>query len=169
MPRKTRTLLERFSGKYEIGEAGCWLWTAALDSNGYSKLATTDGKWDRAHRISYRLFVGPVPDGMEIDHVCRVRRCVNPEHLEAVLPAQNKLRGLGLPARNARKRRCVRGHLFTPENTYVRKDGGRTCLTCKRVAARETRRRLYHADLEKSRAYQREYARKRRAASRAPN
>jgi len=70
---------------------GCWIFTGWLDPGGYGR-CSFGGKTQRAHRVSYRLFIGDIPAGLELDHLCRVRECVNPHHLEAVTPSQNRLR-----------------------------------------------------------------------------
>ena len=86
--------------------SGCWLWTAAVDEQtGYGRLGIGT-RSVAAHRIAFELFVGPIPDGMVIDHLCRVRRCVNPDHLEAVSQRENLLRGDTLTAAHASDRDC---------------------------------------------------------------
>lgn len=85
--REARTVEERWWEKVAITE-GCWLWTASLDGNGYGRFH--DGERDtKAHRSGYEMLVGPVPDGLELDHLCRVRACVRPDHLEPVTHAEN--------------------------------------------------------------------------------
>lgn len=91
-----------------------------------------------AHKWAYESIVGPVPEGMELDHLCRNRACVNPAHLEAVSRRVNQLRGLSISAKNARKTHCVHGHPLTGENVYEWR-GSRYCRAC-RAAARELRR-----------------------------
>ena len=113
--------------------SGCWLWTGRLDPKGYGTVHVF-GKSQRAHRVVYELFVGPIPDGLELDHLCRVRHCVNPDHLEPVDHKTNVLRGDGWGAKNARKTHCVNGHEFTDENTRLRIDGSRDCRACARAA-----------------------------------
>lgn len=118
---------------------GCWLWTGAT-VRGYGKL-TRGGRGEGhvlAHRLSYELLIGPIPDGLQIDHLCRVRNCVNPDHLEAVTQLENIRR-----APQVSGAYCKHGHERTPENTYVRKDrpGYRHC----RVCAREAKRRRYRS------------------------
>jgi len=143
-----RTLEERFMEKVLVDETtGCWLWQASL-SLGYGKIGTDDGSRG-AHRVSYKLFVGPIPEGYTLDHTCHTndptcpggecihRRCVNPAHLEPVTLAVNKARGQSLPAQNARKTHCDHNHEFTPANTYVTAEGYRTCRTCRREGARD--------------------------------
>jgi hypothetical protein len=122
------------------GAGGCWPWTGARNSSGYGVIRIDD-KTQQAHRVTYERFVGPIPDGMELDHLCRVRHCVNPAHLEPVTRHENWRRGEAPSAVNARKTHCDSGHEFTPENTYVKPRGGRECRTC----MSERRRRAYRA------------------------
>lgn len=107
---------------------GCWLWTGRVDRNGYGRFSL--GTERLAHRVAFRLFVGPVPDGLELDHLCRSRSCVNPAHLEPVTRRENLRRS---PLTNASKTHCVHGHEFTPANTVVRTrpGSGRDCRACK--------------------------------------
>jgi len=113
----------------------CWLWTAGLDSNGYG-LFRLDERRLGAHVVSYGLLVGPIPDGLELDHLCRNRTCVNPEHLEPVTSKVNWERGESITAINARKTHCIHGHEFTIENTYVWR-GGRKCKICSKERQRQ--------------------------------
>lgn len=130
-------LPDRFWTKIEkIG--GCWLWTAYTDHKGYGRFKL-DGKAERAHRVSYEALVGPIPEGLQLDHLCRVRSCVNPDHMEAVTNRENCMRGDTLPAANAIKTHCPRGHEYSVENTYVHL-GGRTCRECMRRWERERHR-----------------------------
>jgi hypothetical protein len=117
----------------------CWLWTGATTGYGYGQFYLGLGQRRvRAHRFSYELLVGPIPDGLVLDHLCRVRLCVNPAHLEPVTQRENILRGEGTSAHHARQTHCKRGHEFTPENTYVRR-GMRTCRQCHRAKIRARR------------------------------
>jgi hypothetical protein len=135
-----RTLLERFEAKVQRTD-GCWLWTAKLNNRGYG-LFNINKKMVAAHRVSYELYVGPIPEGHDIDHVksrgCTARHCVNPDHLEPVTHRENLLRGSGFAAVNAAKTHCPRGHEYSPENTYVNPhpQGGRICRICKREGDR---------------------------------
>src|SRR5216683_6645346 len=106
---KSRSLSERFEEKY-IPEpnSGCWLWTAAILSHGYGIISVTRCKFELAHRVSYELHKGKIPYGLEIDHLCKVRCCVNPDHLEAGTSIENHFR--------SRKKCCVRGHLLSGDN-----------------------------------------------------
>lgn len=114
---------------------GCWEWVAALRGvKGYGSF-TLNGRSTQAHRASYTLLVGPIPDGAVLDHLCRNRKCVNPEHLEPVTDRENILRGDGVAAHNAQKTSCKNGHAFTPENTLTHKSG-RGCRQCGRDRSR---------------------------------
>lgn len=125
---------ERFNEGWVLAENGCWQWTKSC-RNGYPALSVNK-RQQGAHRYSYELFVGPIPEGYTIDHLCRNKRCVNPKHLEAVTNRVNVLRGIGVTAHNSRKEKCKHGHEFTPENTAIRK-GGRSCRICERTHSRK--------------------------------
>jgi hypothetical protein len=130
----SRTFRRWISKVDKTDPAGCWLWTASLDQDGYGWFR--DGRVRRAHRVSYEHHIGPVEDGHDVDHICRVRHCVNPDHLRAISRKENVLSGVGPTATNARKKRCKRGHAFTPENTLVHVGGWRQCRECRRIAER---------------------------------
>lgn len=128
--------IRRFITKFLVGDE-CWEWTASKDRGGYGTFKL-DGKTAIAHRVSYRLFVGEIPKGLELDHLCRVRHCVNPKHLEPVTKAENTRRGIaGDQFRN--RTHCVKGHPFSGDNLFVRKNGHRECRTCMRDRARAYR------------------------------
>lgn len=134
-------MLDRFEAKFvPEPNTGCWLWVGAL-SSGYGKLAAGKGssgaRMQYAHRLSYEHFVGEIPGDMRIDHRCRNRSCVNPDHMEPVTNKVNILRGTSPTADNAAKTHCDSGHEFTADNTYVRPDGGgRQCRECRRARGR---------------------------------
>ena len=131
---------ERFLAKIVAPSADeCWQWTACTDSHGYGHFKV-DGRGVGAHRFAYEYFVGPIPDGLELDHLCRVRNCVNPAHLEAVTHAENIRRGESPLAINAAKTHCLKGHPLDAENTY-RWRGGRHCRICVRARVRAYRAR----------------------------
>lgn len=113
----------------------CWLWMGVIKKTGYGEFKVS-GRPVLVHRFSYERFVGPIPPGLVVDHLCRVRHCVNPEHLEVVTLGENVLRGEGTTAVNFRKTHCFRGHEFTVANTYVNTKGARVCRACQRVRAR---------------------------------
>lgn len=128
----TKTPEERFWPRVEF-TGFCWLWTGHLVTDGYGSIYI-DGKSRRVHRVAYEWLIGPIPEGLVLDHLCRVRRCVNPDHLEPVTDRVNILRGTAPTAVNALKIRCTRGHELTPENTYMPPSGRyRACLTCIRL------------------------------------
>ena len=122
----------------------CWLWTGADNGDGYGR-AHIGGVRKYAHRASFEFFNGPIPEDLQIDHLCRNRRCVNPLHLEPVVQRTNLLRGDGPPAHNAVKDACVRGHEFTPENTRIEvrpgRNSARQCKACDKIRRRAARAR----------------------------
>lgn len=108
---------------------GCWIWQLSLSRFGYARIIVREGGRKRlvgAHRYAYEALIGPVPDGLQLDHLCRVRACVFPEHMEPVTAGENLRRK---PKPDARTH-CRRRHEFTVANTRVGKDGGRRCRTC---------------------------------------
>lgn len=114
-----------------ISEGGCWLWRG-VTTGGYGYMDIR-GQRFLAHRVAYTLFVGAIPKGKQLDHLCRVRHCINPAHLEVVTSRENVLRGEGISAQNARKTHCKNGHPFSAENTRNRPDGRRRCRECERT------------------------------------
>lgn len=116
---------------------GCWIPDRFIMRNGYTQVAV-QGKMLMSHRVVYEALVGPIPDGMVLDHLCRNRACVNPKHCEPVSMRENNRRGLTPAGENARKTHCQNGHEFTPENTAVY-SGHRMCRICNR----EYQRRKY--------------------------
>lgn len=113
-----------------LSDEECWPWQGAFHHNGYGRF----GKF-RAHRASYEHFVGPIPTGLTIDHLCRNRACVNPAHMEPVTAVENMMRGNAPAAINSRKTHCIRGHALSGENLYVKPDGRRECRECQRTRA----------------------------------
>lgn len=140
--RPPKPAIERLMAKIppDRTEDGCWLWQGHRTTDGYGQLRVGGRGTSNAmaHRISYELFVGPIPDGHHIDHLCRVPSCVNPSHLEPVTPQENTLRGHGYPAVVIRTDSCGRGHEGFEENAYVNpRTGLRRCRECRRIWERE--------------------------------
>ena len=141
-PRRQRTVEEersRLLAKSVLQENGCRRFGKYIAPNGYGKISF-QGKGDYAHRVSYILFVGPIPEGLEPDHKCRNRACINPDHLEAVTRRVNLLRGETLAAAMATKTYCDSGHAFTEANTYMW-NSTRNCRECRKLYQRELRSR----------------------------
>lgn len=141
--RRTGTTADRpndearfFARITEDPDTGCWLFDKP-NAKGYANF-TVMSRPVEGHQWCYEFLIGPVPDGLTLDHLCRVRSCVNPWHLDPVPHRVNILRGIGPAAINARKTQCVDGHPFTSDNTYVTPDGRRQCRIC--IRRRESRR-----------------------------
>lgn len=128
---------ERFFAKVRKsnGEADCWEWLGAKTHNGYGRFGL-DGRVRLAHRVAYEWFVGSIPEGLELDHLCRERVCVNPTHLEAVTHHENTMRGQTITAKCAAVTHCPQGHPYAGSNLYVRPNGARECRQCHRESAR---------------------------------
>ena len=128
------SLAQRLESKYErITESGCWIWTGSTVWGGYG-MVKFNGKNKLAHRVAYEYYTGEtIPLGMDLDHKCRVRCCVNPAHLEIVTRKENLRRGLTGKSNNhnARKTHCPRGHEYTLLST-----GKRACYTCNNIKRR---------------------------------
>ena len=127
-------LLFRFIEKFYIDDNDCWIWTANLYPDGYGQVKAF-GKPQRAHRVSWILFRGEIPEGLQPDHLCRVRNCVNPAHLEWVTCKENIQRG---KKGRAMKTHCIRGHLLSGDNLYVppKRPDRRYCRACQQERTR---------------------------------
>ena len=142
-PLRPLTIVERFWVKVETGEPDeCWLWQASRDPMGYGRFNASPGRLPStlAHRIAYTWTIGPIPNDLVLDHLCRTPSCVNPYHLDLVTHGENTRRGVA-GERNRNKTHCIRGHAFDAENTLHTRDGRRACRTCRRdrLAAIRTR------------------------------
>jgi len=125
-------LPDKIASRIEQDAAGCWIWTGNR-AMGYGHF-WWEGRMRFAHRYTYELFVGPIPDGLEIDHLCRVRECCNPKHLEAVTHSENLRRSplMRLNNGNLAKTHCPQGHPYDETNTRSMAKGGRACKACDR-------------------------------------
>ena len=132
---------DRFWPKVRLDIAGCWLWQGAIGSDGYGRIRGDDGITKRPHRVAWELAVGPIPDGLQLDHLCRVRACVRPSHLEVVTNRENTLRGTSPIADHARATECGRGHVYSDATTAYTRSGKRRCLICEREWSRMGRER----------------------------
>lgn len=149
------TVKERFLAKVRKVPSGCWEWTARVDQKTKYGRFCYEGRERNAHRISYILFRGAIPEGLVVDHfVCDNRICVNPSHMKVSTHRDNILRGKSSPAINARKTECKRGHPFDEANTYLTPSGGRECRTCSRANHRrvDALRRATSPEYRKERA-----------------
>lgn len=147
---------DRFWQKVEKGE-GCWRWLASSQGTGYGQVkAPGRGNVRLAHRVAYELVKGPIPTGLVIDHLCRNRMCVNPDHLEPVTDAVNIQRGESPSMVTQRTGVCKRGHVLA-EVGYATWPGARTCRACSRIRNRATRRRRTPAQIARWRQAKRAY------------
>lgn len=141
IPSPTTQDENRFWSKVAVPEqpSCCWEWEA-VKTNGYGQFWLSGNQF-QAHRVSYSWLIGSIPAEMCVDHLCRNRSCVNPDHLRLVSNAVNVLAGFGHGAINRNKTHCPRGHEYTPENTRVSAEGHRFCRTCSRLHDRRYRNR----------------------------
>lgn len=136
--RPPTPVMDRLLPRIVQEPTGCWIWTGAITHLGYGHI-WDQGRNRRVHRVAYENLVGPIPEGLHLDHLCRNRACCNPDHLEPVTSGENTLRGETLAAANAAKTHCPQGHPYAGRNLYRQPDGARVCRTC-RKARREARR-----------------------------
>lgn len=156
-PALTPAEQDRFWSKVTTSPGDdCWRWTGGLGTTGYGRISLggRKGRQWGAHRIAWSLLRGDVPDGLELDHLCRVRSCVNPWHLEPVTHAVNSRRssaGAVNAARLSAQTHCKRGHEFTPANTRRTRSGSRRCRECDRQAS--NRRYALNPERRRQQAY----------------
>lgn len=133
--RSHPTIEGRFWGKVDRSAPnGCWEWTGNITAKGYGLFTVRPGpRTVSVHRFAYELVVGPIPEGLQLDHLCRNRKCVNPAHLEPVTNRENYMRS----PRTGTETHCKRGHEFDSDNTYLRPNGSRVCRECRRLRDRE--------------------------------
>jgi len=137
--RPPKPAIDRIRALVSISENGCWLYAEGRASSSGYRQVLVGQKLQYAHRVTYEALVGPILEGLVLDHLCRNRACVNPAHLEPVTQQVNTLRGIGPAAVNSRKTHCSRGHELTPDNVYgapVR----RQCKACTNARAIARRR-----------------------------
>lgn len=148
----------RLAQRIDPGAAGCWMWTGSTRGAGYGHVSLWGRPWF-AHRAVYFILVGDVPEGLQLDHLCRNRRCVNPAHLEPVTSRENILRGISPAAEKARQTHCIRGHALTGDNIRIQagRPTQRACRACRRQDhasyKRRHRVRLRGRDQAMQRAY----------------
>jgi hypothetical protein len=135
-PSRRIPMVDRLWPRIVATPGGCWIWSGAR-TRGYGVIADEEGRLRYVHRVVFELLVEPIADGLVIDHLCRVHACCRPLHLDAVSDLANWRRGTSPSARVRQTGRCVKGgHLLTPDNVYVRRDGSRLCRTCIRLRER---------------------------------
>lgn len=119
-------LPEKLRARIRVDESGCWHYIGPRTQWGYG-VSAGFGCERAVHRITYTMAVGPIPDGYQVDHLCRIPRCCNPDHLEAVTPAENRRRS---PTSPENRTHCPAGHAYDEQNTYRYDDGRRACRAC---------------------------------------
>lgn len=136
------TRVSRWIAKKVVAQGECWEWTGSKTRNGYGQVGI-GGVNQMAHRVFYEYFVTGIPAGLDLDHLCRSRACVNPWHLEPVSRSVNLYRAETLGKYNLKKTHCPKGHEYSPSNTRITGAGSRACRACERdwaQAARDRRR-----------------------------
>ena len=143
MGRNSGTRVTTFAdlvARVERRDTGCWEWQGVLSHHGYGR-PWFEGRRQFAHRVFFEAVRGPIPDGLQLDHLCKNRRCVRPSHLEAVSAAENIARSSGVQVLNKAKTACIHGHPLDEANTYYTPDGRRNCRLCRLEAVRRYKNR----------------------------
>jgi hypothetical protein len=151
----------RFWAKVDTSGDGCWIWGGYIGPSGYGRAYAGPSYYRAAHRMAYEFARGPIPEGLQIDHLCRNRACVKPDHLEAVTQTENVRRGL----RGRLLTVCAKGHDYTPENTYTSPAGNRACRKCR--TARSNARNSDPQRIEYQKVYEARYRARRKAERKA--
>jgi hypothetical protein len=135
-----QALKRRIREQTIVDDNGCWIFQGAKDRAGYGRFYMGLGQTRRTHRLTYELWVGPIPEGLELDHLCNTPACCRPSHLEPVTGLENRQRG------TKRRKRCGRGHYYSKRNTYITPQGVRMCRECRRIHGRinDAKRRPSH-------------------------
>lgn len=162
--RSVTPVLDRMADKFLVGD-DCWPWIGSASAQGYGRIYVHPDGPRQAHRVLYEIMVGPIPDGLQLDHLCKNPACVRPDHLEPVTGAENRRRSEGPAGINARKTHCKNGHPLDADDLIVR-DGRsseavamRSCRAC-----HNARQRAYNSRTrERQRAYSARYRSERRA------
>ncbi len=140
-PKPTPPVLPRLTKRLVFDLRGCWVWTGCRTKGGegYGQIVVARGKTQQVHRVVYEALVGPIPDGLQIDHLCSNKACCNPAHLEPVTARENQRREDQLLGIRSAVTHCPQGHEYTPENTgYKKSPPGkvwRECIACRRLRA----------------------------------
>lgn len=142
----TATLAERLHAGYAVTEAGCWQWKRSLNSRGYG-LISVKGVATLAHRVAHELLVGAIPEGMTVDHPCRNKACVNPDHFEIVTRGENSRRG----SPGTDKTHCLRGHELAGDNLIIKpRPNGRVIRNCRECHREQARVRYVRDQLRRT-------------------
>ena len=147
--KRNCTFAERFEANV-IRSDGCWVWSGRTNKHGYH-MTRIKARTVLVHRCAYELFVGPIPEGKQLDHLCRNRACVNPFHLEPVTSRENWMRGVAPSRENLTKAKCKYGHVLSGDNLILRTDNApegrkyRQCKTCRATKAAAWRQKMIKA------------------------
>jgi len=130
------SLEDRLWKRVSKSEDGCWNWTGHVSGGGYGRIRN-GGKREQAHRVSFALAGNKIPEGLVVDHICNNRRCVRPDHLQAITQRDNILRSDSPPARQSKQVACLNGHPLDGDNLFMRRNGKRECRVCIRARGRK--------------------------------